>query len=87
MYLANLGEEITEEVLRDLGGKYGAIDKIVIAKDMATGKAKGYAFVEYQRRLDCLKAIQALNNSFMNERYPAACLFMKGCMVVFSCVR
>lgn len=79
MYLANLGDGITEEVVREACAKYGEIFKIVVAKDLATNKAKGYAFVEYQRRTDCLKAIQAMHNTIVGTKCVRVCAVASVC--------
>lgn len=46
LYVGNLGQDITEQKLRDLFGQAGEISKVDVITDKFTGYAKGFAFVE-----------------------------------------
>ncbi len=46
LYIGNLSYEATENDLREVFEKYGAIRRIVLPVDRETGKRRGFAFVE-----------------------------------------
>jgi len=60
--VSNLSEFSEESDLHDLFGKFGAIQRIFLAKDAKDAtKCKGFAFINYHKRDDALKAIATLN--------------------------
>ncbi|GMT28235.1 hypothetical protein PFISCL1PPCAC_19532, partial [Pristionchus fissidentatus] len=54
-YVRNLKESYTEEMIKERFEKYGKVERVK--------KVKEYAFVHFEEREDCLKAIEAENNA------------------------
>ena len=46
LYVGNLPYSATEEQLTELFGRAGKVDNVRVMRDMATGRARGFAFVE-----------------------------------------
>ena len=57
----NLDRGVTDAEVLDLFKAYGAVESCVVVKDAATGKSKGFGFVEMENGRDSVKAIKALN--------------------------
>ncbi|MBF7688469.1 RNA recognition motif domain-containing protein [Acinetobacter rathckeae] len=57
----NLERSITEAELRDLFSPFGEVEHCIIVLDQATGKSKGFGFVEMPHGRDAVKAIKGLN--------------------------
>lgn len=51
-----------ESDLRELFSQAGAVDSVSVMRDMATGRARGFAFVEMATDDDAQNAINTLNN-------------------------
>jgi len=56
-----------EEKVKEHFSKYGAIERIVLARNMLSAKRKDFGFVNYIDRDAALACIEALNNSEINE--------------------
>ena len=67
LYVGNLPYAVDESRLRELFGAFGAPLSATIVMDRATGRSKGYGFVEMSGE-DALKAIAALNQSQLEGR-------------------
>ena len=48
--------------LRELFSQAGTVDSVSVMRDMATGRARGFAFVEMASEEDAQNAINTLNN-------------------------
>jgi translation initiation factor 3 subunit G len=59
--VTNLSEDVTEGDLNELFRPFGAISRVFLAVDRATGENRGFAFVNFVRREDADRAIQFLN--------------------------
>lgn len=59
--VSNLSDMVTDADLRDLCGRIGPLSRCFVAKDMMSGRCKGYAFVTYHSMADAEKAIAKLN--------------------------
>ena len=46
LYVGNLPYQTDEKELQELFGQFGSVDSVRIMRDMATGRARGFAFVE-----------------------------------------
>lgn len=51
-----------ESDLRELFSQAGTVDSVSVMRDMATGRARGFAFVEMASEEDAQNAINTLNN-------------------------
>jgi len=79
LYVGNLPYEIGETELQDLFAQAGSVDSVTVMRDQATGRARGFAFVEMSTDEEAQKAITALDgtqvggrNLTVNEARPKA---------------
>ena len=61
IYVGNLSPDSTEQNLRDLVTPFGKPDSVSLVMDKATGKAKGFGFVEFAKDSEANAAIAGLN--------------------------
>lgn len=57
----NLERTVTEAEVLALFKQYGTVAECTLVLDAATGKSKGFAFVEMPQAREAIKAIKALN--------------------------
>ena len=57
----NLDRNVTDAEILDLFKAYGKVESCVVVKDSATGKSKGFGFVEMPNPREAVKAIKGLN--------------------------
>lgn len=62
LYVGNLPFETGENDLRTLFEGAGVVESVNLVRDMATGRARGFAFVEMASDADAQNAITTLNN-------------------------
>jgi len=62
LYVGNLPYETGEAELQQLFERAGTVDSVKVMRDMATGRARGFAFVEMSTDDEAQKAITELNN-------------------------
>ncbi len=62
LYVGNLPYEVGEEDLRSLFAGAGSVETVNMVRDMATGRPRGFAFVEMSTDEDARNAITTLNN-------------------------
>merc|ERR1712200_63946 len=69
VYVKNFGEEMNEEKLNDMYGKYGKITSFkIMAED--GGKNKGFGFVSYEESEAAEKAVKELDGSDLGGKMP-----------------
>jgi RNA recognition motif-containing protein len=68
LYVGNLPYSSTEDQLTDLFGRAGQVDNVRVMRDMATGRARGFAFVEMASDDDAQKAIAEFNEYQLDGR-------------------
>ena len=68
LYVGNLPYDVTEEDLRGLFAQAGEVKEVALITDRATGRSKGFGFVEMATQADAEKAIQTLNNHDLGGR-------------------
>ena len=61
LYVGNLPYEIGENDLQELFARVGGVETVTIMRDQATGRARGFAFVEMNTDDGAQKAIRELN--------------------------
>ena len=61
LYVGNLPYETGEADLQGLFAQAGTVDSVKVMRDMATGRARGFAFVEMSTDEEAQKAIADLN--------------------------
>ena len=62
LYVGNLPFSAGEAELQELFATAGAVDSVKVMRDMATGRARGFAFVEMGSDEDAQKAIEKFHN-------------------------
>jgi cold-inducible RNA-binding protein len=68
LFVGNLPFSTSEGELQDLFEQAGAIESVRVMRDMATGRARGFAFVEMQTDEDAQTAIQRFNGTELGGR-------------------
>lgn len=69
IYVGNMNYATTEDSLRELFGQYGRVESVAVIVDRATGRAKGFGFVEMDSDDAAKAAIAALDgNEFEGRR-------------------
>lgn len=68
LYVGNLSYSITEDALRDAFAQIGEVQSAKIINDAATGRSKGFGFIEMAADEDAEKAITTLNGTNLGER-------------------
>jgi RNA recognition motif-containing protein len=68
LYVGNLPYKTTDEDLNALFSQAGAVDNVRVMRDMATGRARGFAFVEMATDDDAQKAITQFHEYQMDGR-------------------
>ncbi len=61
LYVGNLPYETGETELQELFARAGTVETVKVMRDMATGRARGFAFVEMSTDDEAQKAITELN--------------------------
>jgi RNA recognition motif-containing protein len=68
LYVGNLPYSVGEQDLQDLFGAAGTVESVNVMRDAATGRARGFAFVEMATDEDAQNAIKQLNNAEFGGR-------------------
>lgn len=68
LYVGNLSYSTTEDDLKEAFAKIGEVLSAKIITDAATGRSKGFGFVEMASDEDADKAISTLNGSTLMDR-------------------
>ena len=68
LYVGNLPYETGENDLQDLFARAGTVETVKVMRDMATGRARGFAFVEMGSDDEAQKAIAELNEYQLGGR-------------------
>ncbi|XP_024527355.1 U11/U12 small nuclear ribonucleoprotein 35 kDa protein [Selaginella moellendorffii] len=62
LFVGRLSRDTTEETLREVMSKYGAVKSMRLVRHIVTGASRGYAFVEFENEKDFLHAYEAAHN-------------------------
>lgn len=68
IYVGNIHFRVDEDTLRDFFAKKGDIQSVKIITDVATGRSKGFGFIEMTSDEDAEKAVSALNGTMLMGR-------------------
>lgn len=68
IYVGNLNYATTEESLRELFSQFGGVDSVAVIVDRATGRAKGFGFIEMDSAEAAGAAIQKLDGQEFEGR-------------------
>lgn len=79
LYVGNLPYQVGETELQELFARAGSVESVTVMRDQATGRARGFAFVEMGTDDEAQAAIRELNateiggrNLTVNEARPKA---------------
>jgi cold-inducible RNA-binding protein len=68
MYVSNLSFHTTDEDLNSLFGKFGQVNSAKVIMDKATGRSRGFGFVEMSSEEEGKEAMASLNNKEIEGR-------------------
>ncbi len=68
LYVGNLPFETGESEIQGLFERAGAVETVKVVRDMATGRARGFAFVEMSTEEEAQRAILELNEHDLGGR-------------------
>jgi RNA recognition motif-containing protein len=68
IYVGNLNYETTEEQMRGLFEQFGQVESVSIITDRATGRPRGFGFVQMPDDAEAQKAIDELNGTDFDGR-------------------
>jgi cold-inducible RNA-binding protein len=68
LYVGNLSYDTTEAELRELFAAHGTVDSVNLITDNATGRSKGFGFVEMPNDEEAKAAIAGLNGKDLRGR-------------------
>lgn len=68
IYVGNCSFDVTEQQLRDVFAAYGEVDKVNVITDRATGRPRGFAFVEMSDRAAAQAAIRGVDGTELGGR-------------------
>ena len=68
LYVGNFPYETGETELQGLFARAGTVETVKVMRDMATGRARGFAFVEMSTDEEAQKAISELNDYQLGGR-------------------
>lgn len=68
IFVGNLSYQVTQEDLQAAFEAYGAVDRVSIVTDRATGQPRGFAFVEMADSQAAQTAISQLNGAELRGR-------------------
>lgn len=68
LYIGNLPFTSSEDELRTLFARHGAVESVAVIKDRETGRPRGFAFVEMADATAAADAIKALDGTQLGGR-------------------
>jgi RNA recognition motif-containing protein len=68
LYVGNLPYQTDERELQELFGQCGSVESVRVMRDMATGRARGFAFVEMATDEEAQAAAARLNGHQLGGR-------------------
>ena len=68
LYVGNISFQASEDDLKELFSKAGTVASTKLITDAATGRPRGFGFVEMSSDEEAQKAIELLNNSSFLDR-------------------
>jgi RNA recognition motif-containing protein len=68
IYVSNLSFHTTDEDLKTMFSKYGAVTSVKIIFDRLTNRSRGFGFIEMANEAEGQEAIKMLNNKDIQGR-------------------
>lgn len=72
IYVSNIPYTANDDQLRDAFAAFGTVQSARVIKDRATGRSRGFGFVEMPDEAEGQKAVEALNGSDLQGRRISA---------------
>jgi len=68
IFVGNLGNEVTDDSLKQAFSKYPSFAKAKVIRDKRTMKTKGYGFVSFLNSQDFIRALKEMNGKYICNR-------------------
>lgn len=68
LYIGNLSFSTVEEQVRDAFAEFGRVTSVSLIIDRATGRSRGFGFVEYDSPDSAQQAIDSMNGAMLDGR-------------------
>jgi len=69
IYVGNLNSKTSEAQVSELFKQFGDVSSVKIITDRHNGESQGFGFVEMEKEMDGMTAINKLNNAkFMSQK-------------------
>lgn len=68
LYVGNLPYKTTDEDLQALFGQAGAVESVRVMRDLTSGRARGFAFVQMASDADAQKAVEQFHEYQLDGR-------------------
>ncbi len=68
LYVGNLAYSVTGDQLRDIFGAHGEVSEASVITDNATGRSKGFGFIEMASEEGAKAAVESLNDTNLGGR-------------------
>jgi RNA recognition motif-containing protein len=68
IYVGNLSFDSTDEDLRQAFEAFGQVESAQVIRDRASGRSRGFGFVEMPNQTEALAAIEGLNDTELQGR-------------------
>jgi len=68
LFCGDLGNDVTDEVLTRVFGRYPSFQKARVIRDKRTNKTKGYGFVSFKDPNDFVRAVKELDGRYVGSR-------------------
>ena len=68
IFVGNLDFGVSEDSIKELFEKYGAVERVSLVRDRDTGQPRGFGFVEMTNDNDADRAISELNGATLGSR-------------------
>ncbi|XP_070548188.1 RNA-binding protein 42-like [Ptychodera flava] len=68
IFCGDLGNEVTDEILTRVFGKYQSFQRAKVVRDKRTNKTKGFGFVSFKDPNDFIAAMREMNGKYVGNR-------------------
>lgn len=68
IFCGDLGNDVTDEVLARVFGKYSSFQRAKVIRDKRSNKTKGFGFVSFKDPADFTRAMKELNGKYVGSR-------------------
>ena len=68
IFVGDLGNEVSDEVLRRAFSRYASLAKAKVIRDKRTQRTKGYGFISFTDPMDFAKALKEMNGKYIGNR-------------------